>query len=82
MAIRTPSRYVSGLTAAIPSQVLPFEKIDRPAWYLSTFYPIFGDAGGGFACGAISQALVGFGLIELVLRGALVGFVFARVQRW
>jgi hypothetical protein len=32
--------------------------------------------------GVIAQAIVGFGLLELVLRGALVGLLFAWAQRW
>jgi oligosaccharide repeat unit polymerase len=80
--IMTPRLYASEIAAAIPSQVLPFQKLDLSAWYLATFYPVFGDSGGGFAFGIVPQAIVGFGVLELILRGALVGYIFARLHRW
>ena len=65
--------------ALIPSQFLPFEKIDGPSWYVR----LIGLEGTGYGAGfgVISQALVGFGKVELILRGILIGFVFASLHR-
>lgn len=61
--------------ALIPSQFLPFEKIDGPTWYVS----LIGLQGTGYGAGfgVISQAIVGFGKVELVLRGILAGFIYS-----
>jgi ABC-type multidrug transport system fused ATPase/permease subunit len=66
--------------ALIPSQFLPFEKIDGPSWYVT----LIGLQGTGYGAGfgVISQALVGFGKVELILRGILIGFIFASLHRF
>jgi hypothetical protein len=73
----TERQYLSEFLAPIPSQVLPFDKLDASNWYVSTFYPTFAAAGGGFAFGVVAQALVGFGLPELLLRAVFAGLLFA-----
>lgn len=75
-----PQRYASELFAAVPSQLLPFEKVDLADWYAASFYPEARELGHGFAFGVIAQSLVGYGLLELLLRAALLGFVFARLH--
>ena len=40
--------------ALIPSQLLPFEKITYSDWYLNEFYPIYKEAGGGWAFGTMA----------------------------
>lgn len=75
-----PQRYASEILAAVPSQFLPFKKIDLADWYAASFYPEARELGHGFAFGVIAQSLVGYGLLELVLRGALLGFIFARLH--
>jgi hypothetical protein len=71
---------VSDLLLPIPSQVLPFPKIDPSEWYLGAA----GLLGTGFGAmfGVISQAIVGFDWIELVVRGCVLGFVLAKLHRW
>lgn len=66
--------------ALIPSQFLPFEKIDGPSWYVK----LIGMQGTGYGAGfgVISQALVGYGIVELILRGLLIGFIFASLHRF
>lgn len=66
--------------ALIPSQLLPFEKIDGASWYIK----LIGLEGTGYGAGfgVISQALVGFGKLELILRGILIGFIFASLHRF
>lgn len=57
----------------VPSQLLPFQKESLSVWFLSTFYPAYKASGGGMAFGAVSQAVIGGGLIEAVCRGAILG---------
>lgn len=71
--------YVSDLYIMIPSQLLPFEKIDPSLWYID----VLGDHSGmGYMFGILAQAAVGWGWIELVLRGAFLGLLLAGVHRW
>jgi hypothetical protein len=71
--------YFNDFLMPVPRQLLSIKKIDPSQWYLD----IKGFNGQtGFMFGVIAQAIVGFGLLELVLRGALVGLLFAWAQRW
>jgi len=74
------SVYLSDITAVVPSQFVPFEKVDKAEWYLD----VAGvrDTGVGFAFGAISESVIGFGNIELLLRGMVIGYLFARLHLW
>jgi len=63
-----------------PQQMLPFEKLDASEWYSRQ---IGADGSGvGFVFGVIAQSIVGFGIAELMVRGALLGYVLARIHRW
>ncbi|MBT5268563.1 MAG: hypothetical protein HOL70_03860 [Candidatus Marinimicrobia bacterium] len=68
--------------APIPSQFLPIEKSSLANWFLDTFYPIYKAEGGGWAFGALSQAVIGGGLIEAAVRGALLGCIIGLLFRW
>lgn len=72
--------YVSDLYLLIPSQILPFEKVDPAAWYIELIGQT--GAGAGYMFGVMSQAAVGLDWIELVLRGAALGVSLALLQRW
>ncbi len=62
----------------IPSQFLPFEKLDPSLWYID----VMGDRSGiGFMFGILSQAALGWGWIELVFRGLLLGLILAGIHR-
>jgi len=74
-------QFASEILAPVPSQMLPFDKLDQSNWYVQTFYPTVGAAGGGFAFGVIAQALVGFGVPELVFRGLIAGLLLASIRR-
>ena len=69
--------YTSDLLRFVPSQFLPFEKVSPAEWYVRTFYSSYYDAGGGFAFGTLSEAVLGGGIPEAFIRGGLLGFIFA-----
>lgn len=61
----------------IPQQVLPFEKLDVQKWYVDQ-----SNYSGYFMFNPISQAIIGFGWVELILRGLFLGFLFAKIRAW
>lgn len=71
--------YVSDLYLPIPGQLLPFEKLNPSLWYLDA---VVGSRSSGYMFGILAQAAVGFGIYEVVLRGALLALVFALIHRW
>jgi hypothetical protein len=71
--------YVSDFLMPVPQQLLPVKKIEPAEWYLE----VSGIEGRtGYMFGVIAQSVVGFGLLELALRGALVGVLFGWAQRY
>ena len=74
------SIYFSDLLLIFPSQMLPFQKLDPAWWYLDLINARGTGFGGMF--GVISQSVIGFGLVELVIRGIVLGAIFAGVHRW
>lgn len=73
--------YLADIVAPIPSQLLPFEKFDAANWYMGTFYPEAFEQGHGLAFGSMAQAVIGLGLPEVFIRGALLGVIFAAAFR-
>ncbi len=71
--------YVSDFLMPVPQQLLPVTKIEPSHWYLKA-RGIEGQT--GYMFGVIAQSVIGFGLLELALRGALVGVLFGWAQRW
>jgi hypothetical protein len=80
-ALQWPALYWSDLTALIPQQLLPIEKTAPSIWYVNTYYQDVADNGGAFAFGAIPEAVIGAGPMELVWRGAVLGIAFALMHR-
>jgi hypothetical protein len=72
--------YLNEFLNFIPSQLLPYEKIDMPNWYLDTYYPAYKAKGGGLMFGSISQSIVGFGVIESFCRGVVVGLLSIKLK--
>ena len=62
----------------VPSQLLPFPKIDPSEWYLRQVG--LDPAQIGLMFGVMSQAVVGRDWIELALRGLLLGGLFAALH--
>ena len=65
------------LIMLVPQQIMPFEKLDVQKWYLNK-----STCPGYFMFNPISQAIMGFGWTELVLRGCLLGFLLAKLRIW
>lgn len=63
----------------VPSQLLPFAKIDPAEWYLLQIGVDVRQAGLMF--GVIGQAAIGYDWIELLVRGVLLGVLFAAIHR-
>jgi hypothetical protein len=70
------------LTGLVPQQLFPFEKVDPADWYVHTFYPIYAAQGGGLAFGTIAEAVLTGGWVSAALRGAALGFAFAKIHRF
>jgi hypothetical protein len=63
-----------------PQQLWPFQKMVAADWYL---IQIGQDGTGvGYMWGVISQARIGFGIAELVVRGIVLGWFLAQVHHW
>jgi len=72
--------YFADFLALIPQQLLPFAKVDPAQWYLEKIGQK--ESGVGFMFGVMSQGVIGWGWLELILRGAVLGYLFAAVHRW
>jgi hypothetical protein len=70
------------LWAFVPSQLLPFEKWSAADWFVETFHPDDQAIGGGWAFGAIGQAVIGDGVYEAAIRGAILGALAAWIMQW
>jgi hypothetical protein len=71
--------YLVDVLRLIPEQVIGNLKVDPSAFYARSFYPTYSDAGGGWAFGAIAESTIGFGWPEALVRGALLGWLYAAV---
>jgi hypothetical protein len=72
--------YAVDILRFIPRQIVGDLKLDPATFYVSTFYPEYAEAGGGLAFGAIAESTVGFGPIEALIRGALIGLAYALIR--
>jgi hypothetical protein len=73
-----PQIYWADLLALVPSQLLPFEKIDPGLWYLK----VAGIDNSGVVFGLMAQVVLGLDWLELILRGMALALVLALLQRW
>jgi oligosaccharide repeat unit polymerase len=74
--------HFADLTGLVPQQIAPFQKVDPAEWYVNTFYPVYAAQGGGLAFGTIAEAVLTGGWLSAVLRGAALGFCFAKIHRF
>jgi hypothetical protein len=73
-----PQLFFSDFYFLVPSQLLPFEKIDPSAWYLQTA----GIENVGLMFGAVGQAVLGFDWPEIFVRSVLLAAICAFLHRW
>ena len=71
------SAHLADFLSFVPQQLLPFKKWDFPTWYGMMFYPDYYESGGGFAFGVIPESMLGFGMVELAVRGLAIAILFA-----
>ncbi|MDH5523666.1 MAG: hypothetical protein OEY01_06695 [Desulfobulbaceae bacterium] len=72
--------YFNDIILLIPSQLLPFVKMDTSQWYLDVIG--LRGTGVGMMFGVISQGVIGGGMIELLLRGIFLGGLAALLHNW
>jgi hypothetical protein len=78
--LKVPPQVVWGeLLMPIPQQLLPIEKVDPSIWYL--LESGYSETGSGYMFGVQSQAEVGWGNPELLLRGVLLAVVLGFLHR-
>ena len=73
--------YINDLITILPPrQFMPFEKVAASEWYLREIG--LSGTGLGLMWGVISQSIVGLDWLELGLRGAILGYILARLHCW
>jgi len=72
--------YFVDLLRFIPQQIIGDIKIDPSTFYVMTYYPEYSDAGGGLGFGVIAESSIGFGWPEALVRGALLGSLYATIS--
>ncbi|HYO79194.1 MAG TPA: hypothetical protein VE010_22205 [Thermoanaerobaculia bacterium] len=72
--------YWADLLALVPSQLLPFPKIDPSIWYIISLDAQ--DSNVGLMFGLLAQAVLGRDWLELALRGIGLGLFLGLLQRW
>jgi hypothetical protein len=70
--------YVADFMRLVPQQLSPLEKVDPAEWYLELIG--YKGTGVGFSFGVISEGLLGFGLIDIFVRGAVLGGVVGLIH--
>ena len=66
------------LLLPIPQQALPFPKLDAGEWYIQQL----GFQNHGLMFGVVAQSDLGFGLPEMIVRGAVLGAILAFIHRF
>jgi hypothetical protein len=72
--------HVADVLRVIPQQLLPFQKIDHSDWYLQQIG--LEQTGMGFMFGAIAENIVSGNWATPIIRGGLLGLLFASAHNW
>lgn len=75
-----PQMRWSELYMVIPSQLLPFEKVEPNEWYAEVLQ--ISHTGLRAMFGVIAQAMLGYGTIEVFVRAVLSAVILAWLHRW
>ena len=81
MAIPFIQTWLADFQNIIPQQFLPYEKIDISHTYTMAYIPEFHAIGGGFPGGTLLEAIIGLGLYDAFLKGAIVGTVSGYIYK-
>ena len=69
--------YFHDVFLLVPNQLLPFEKIDPVLWYVRV--TINSDY---FNYGVIARSIIGFGWVEVIFYGLIMGSIMATIHNW
>lgn len=69
--------YAADILMTIPQQVLPFEKLEPVEWYVRATQNL-----DYFNFSVFAQAALGFGWVEIAVRGGLLGVALAIIHNW
>ena len=72
--------HIADVLRLIPQQILPFQKVEPSDWYLQQIG--LEQSGMGFMFGAIAENIASGNWTTSIIRGALVGFLFATAHNW
>ena len=75
------SAFFGDVLSFVPQQLLPFVKWDFATWYVTEFHYQYHESGGGLAFGVIPESMLGLGMVGLVIRGVVIGVLFAIAVR-
>lgn len=75
-----PQMRWSELYLTVPSQLLPFEKVEPNEWYADVLQ--IRHTGLRTMFGVMAQAMIGYGAIEVFVRALLIAVILALVHRW
>ena len=67
--------YLTELFGFLPSFILPFDKVDLSVMLVSQYYPEIYEIGGGMGFGVLLHGLIGYGGMELLFRGLILGYI-------
>lgn len=73
-----PQLHFSDLYMLVPSQLLPFTKVNPSTWYQD----VVGTRKTGFVFGLLAQSVISFDWPDLVVRAALLAMFYAFVHRF
>lgn len=73
---------LTDLYGLVPQQLMTVEKISPSRWYVTRFYPEYAHRGGGLAFGTITESILGWGWIDLILRGATLGIILGKIHKY
>jgi len=81
MEVSVLRAWLNDVQNIIPQQLLPFQKIDISHTYSVTYIAGLADQGGGYPGGTLLEAIIGLGLIDSLLKGAVIGSIFGYIFR-
>ncbi len=72
--------YFADFFRLLPQQMFPIQKVDQAEWYLEMIG--YSGEGVGFTFGTVSEGVIGFGILELAVRGVVLGVVLGFIHNF